>query len=93
MTLKLVGAALVLVNVISLVWGHGYMIEPAARNACYKKFSQCVPNYNANEQFCGGRDVMISHGGKCGACGDEYGKKIHVYPGKYVEKLSSLVFH
>lgn len=82
MSCKIVAVIAVVVNVVVLVRGHGYMIEPAARNACYKKFSQCVPNYNANEQFCGGRAVMISLGGKCGACGDKYGDNIHVYPGR-----------
>lgn len=73
---------------VTVVWGHGYMIDPASRNACYKKFPNCPHNHNANEQFCGGRDVMISLGGKCGTCGDKYGDKIHVYPGKWVDTCS-----
>ena len=70
---------LVLGCVVTLVWGHGYMIDPPSRNACYKEFpDKCPTNNNANEQFCGGRDVMISLGGKCGACGDKYGDKVRV---------------
>lgn len=85
MTSKLAGFTLTVLSAITLVWGHGYMIEPAARNACWKTFpGKCPVNYNLMEQFCGGRGVQISHGGKCGVCGDEYGIKNppNVYPGK-----------
>ncbi|EDO33411.1 predicted protein [Nematostella vectensis] len=86
MAVKSILALSLLCNAVLLVHGHGYMIEPAARNACYMKFpNQCVRNYNANEQFCGGRATQIANGNKCGVCGDSYSNPSppHVYPGKY----------
>ncbi|XP_031553829.1 uncharacterized protein LOC116290855 isoform X2 [Actinia tenebrosa] len=77
---------LILLSLTPLVWSHGYTIDPASRNACWRVFSESCPvNYNDNEQNCGGRDVQISLGGKCGVCGDKYGENIHVHPGKYAK--------
>ncbi|XP_031553827.1 uncharacterized protein LOC116290854 [Actinia tenebrosa] len=84
MAFKLGVSALCLASFVALVWGHGYMIDPPSRNACYKVFpGNCPANYNANEQNCGGRNVQISLGGKCGVCGDKYGVARHIYPGMY----------
>ncbi|XP_020912353.2 uncharacterized protein LOC110250096 [Exaiptasia diaphana] len=83
MAIKVESFAIVLANVIVLVLGHGYMIDPPARNACWKEFGQCVPNYTPNELNCGGRPTQIANDGKCGVCGDRVGTKKHVYPGRY----------
>lgn len=82
MALQVGCSVFVLANVVVLVLGHGYMIDPPARNACWKQFSQCVPNYTPNELNCGGRPTNTPNDGKCGVCGDRVGVTKHVYPGK-----------
>lgn len=69
----------------SLVWGHGRLIEPAARNAAWRYGFDVPPNFDENQQNCGGVGVQWgTNGGKCGVCGDPYnGPQPHVHPGKY----------
>ncbi|XP_048580554.1 uncharacterized protein LOC5522282 isoform X3 [Nematostella vectensis] len=70
---------------LPLAEGHGYLVEPPARNSCYKVFQNCKANYNLNGLNCGGRATQIANGNKCGVCGDSYSSPSppHVYPGKY----------
>lgn len=83
MAVNLSGIGVVLVSLVASVWGHGYMIDPPSRNACYKVFpGKCPPNFTPNELNCGGRATQIGNSGKCGVCGDRYGTSRHVSPGK-----------
>lgn len=77
------------IGLISLVLGHGYMIEPASRNSAWRKGFDNPAHYTDNELNCGGFNVQWSkNGGKCGVCGDPYHLKdqLHVYPGIYAKK-------
>ena len=39
---------------VSIVWTHGRMNEPAARNTAWRFGFNTPPNYNDNELNCGG---------------------------------------
>lgn len=56
------------------VYGHGYMIDPPARNSIWRVMRDRIPqdkiNYTDNELFCGGRGGLERNGGRCGICGD-----------------------
>ena len=43
-----------LVGVVCLVNGHGYLQEPPARNSMWRFGFPNPKNYNDNENFCGG---------------------------------------
>lgn len=62
---------------IGLVHSHGYLQKPPARNSMWRFGFKNPKNYGDNENFCGGAGRMRAHGGKCGVCGDEYGKTQH----------------
>ncbi|KAK7075980.1 hypothetical protein SK128_004364 [Halocaridina rubra] len=65
--LVLMGYAMGTVN------AHGFMSSPAARNSAWRFGFDTTPNYNDNELFCGGREVLHNkNGGHCGVCGDEW---------------------
>lgn len=66
---------LVLACLSASVYGHGYMQKPAARNCMWRFGFPNPKNYGDNENFCGGATRMRNHGGKCGICGDEYGRQ------------------
>jgi len=68
---------LFLACLIGSVSSHGYMQNPPARNCMWRFGFPNPPNYTDNENFCGGAVRMAKHGGKCGVCGDEYGKTQH----------------
>ena len=84
--------ALVSSCLVALVLGHGRMMDPAARNACwrFREFEgKCPSHYTDNELNCGGFNVQwATNNGKCGVCGDPYHEKEqkHVYPGEYAKK-------
>ncbi|XP_072763660.1 uncharacterized protein [Anoplolepis gracilipes] len=65
---------LTLVAIINLqeIYGHGVMMDPINRASAWRKGFPVPPNYTDNEYFCGGREVQIQNGGKCGECGDNY---------------------
>ncbi|KAI3378982.1 hypothetical protein SNEBB_010073 [Seison nebaliae] len=71
---------------VELVSGHGHLINPGARNSCYRQSKSCVANYDINSQYCGGVSTQWSkNGGKCGLCGDPYNApvKAHEPGGKF----------
>ena len=55
----------------------------------WRKGFKTPPNYNDHELFCGGQFYYAKQGGKCGICGDAFGKKQHnVAPGgKYANGI------
>lgn len=60
---------------ISLVWGHGSMVEPPSRAVMADHgFPSNPRDYNWMEGFCGGKGHQWSAeiGGKCGICGDAW---------------------
>jgi len=63
----------VVLGLATIINGHGYMQDPPARNSMWRFGFNNPPNYNDNQQYCGGKDVMKGLGGKCGVCGDRYG--------------------
>lgn len=66
--------------------GHGMLIDPANRASRWR-YGFTGPNqYTDNQLSCGGRNVQWNtHGGKCGACGDEYNiaSPKYTYPGSF----------
>lgn len=47
-----------------LVWSHGRMNEPAARNTAWRYGFNTPPNYNDNELNCGGAGQQHTLNGK-----------------------------
>ncbi|GIY88160.1 chitin-binding type-4 domain-containing protein [Caerostris extrusa] len=63
----------VLLQLTSMVSGHGRLIEPPSRSSMWRFGFKTKPNYNDNELFCGGYTVHWQrNGGKCGVCGDAW---------------------
>ncbi|GIY73092.1 chitin-binding type-4 domain-containing protein [Caerostris darwini] len=63
----------VLLQLTSMVSGHGRLIEPPSRSSMWRFGFKTKPNYNDNELFCGGYTVHWQrNGGKCGVCGDSW---------------------
>lgn len=57
----------------TVVFGHGRLMEPPARNAMWRFGFPNSVNYNDNELFCGGYAVQWEQNqGQCGVCGDAY---------------------
>ena len=74
--------------VVDSVSGHGRLIDPPARNSMWRYGFSNPVNYNDNELNCGGFAYQVSKGGKCGVCGDPYGKaQPHVFPGEYANRI------
>ena len=76
----------ILMALLSLVQGHGYLKNPPSRASRWRFGFSGPTEYTDNQLSCGGRNVQWSqHGGKCGACGDEYGisNPRFVYPGNF----------
>lgn len=73
--------------------GHGLMTEPASRQHAWRipefKEKGAEIEYTDNELNCGGLSVQWNqHKGKCGVCGDEYGKSPQfAYPGKFAKDI------
>ena len=62
-------------SLISLVWGHGSMVEPPSRAVMADHgFPSNPRDYNWMEGFCGGKGHQWSTeiGGRCGICGDPW---------------------
>lgn len=78
-----------LVCLSGMVSGHGYLQKPPARNCMWRFGFDNPKNYNDNENFCGGATRMNELGGKCGVCGDEWGKKEqpHDDGGRYANNI------
>lgn len=64
-----VGHALIVCN------GHGRLIEPPSRSSAFRYGFATPPNYNDHELYCGGFARQQRNGGKCGECGDAWGKR------------------
>ncbi|CAL4064994.1 unnamed protein product [Meganyctiphanes norvegica] len=68
---------LCLTTLIVLVNSHGRLMDPAARNAMWRKGYPNPVNYNDNELYCGGFVVQYQKNkGKCGVCGDDFREKV-----------------
>merc|ERR1711937_241863 len=75
-------------SMFSAAAGHGYLMNPAARNSMWRFGFDNPKNYNDNELFCGGfRHHWVINKGKCGICGDPYGAKVqpHMDGGRYAK--------
>ncbi|RZC33927.1 Chitin bind 3 domain containing protein [Asbolus verrucosus] len=49
------------------------MLEPPNRSSLWRSDPSAPPNYNDNQNYCGGANFQWSSmGGKCGVCGDPY---------------------
>merc|ERR1712002_138984 len=71
---------------IVYVSGHGYMIEPAARNSMWRKGFKNPKDYDDNGLNCGGFSIQWhKNHGKCGVCGDAAHLKVqpHNDGGRY----------
>ena len=78
---------------VDVITGHGRLIDPPARNSMWRYNFPNPPNYNDNELNCGGFSFQWSNDGKCGVCGDPFGKEqMHVYPGKYANNIISKTY-
>lgn len=78
----------VALNLITLVLGHGRMIDPASRNSAWRYGFNTPRHDTDNELNCGGFSVQWdTNKGKCGVCGDPYhfkpGKALYTHPGLY----------
>lgn len=74
---------------ITVVTGHGRMIEPASRNSMWRYNYLNARNYNDMGLNCGGFTNQFEvHMGKCGVCGDPWqGPREHEAGGKYARGL------
>lgn len=75
-------------SLVTLVLGHGMLIDPASRNSAWRFFPDRPAQYTDNELNCGGFNVQWSQNkGKCGVCGDAYHLKNprYVHPGSYAK--------
>lgn len=63
-----------LMHAIDVCNGHGRLIEPPSRSSAFRYGFQTPPNYNDHELYCGGFTRQQKNGGKCGECGDAWGK-------------------
>ena len=76
------------------VSSHGRLIDPPARNSMWRFGFSNPPNFNDNELNCGGFSYQWSNEGKCGVCGDPFGKaQLHVYPGKYANNIITKTYN
>ena len=73
----------------SVVFGHGRLLDPPSRNYMWRVGFRNPDNYNDNELNCEGFAHQWSvSGGKCGVCGDPYGKEqAHAFPGRYANNI------
>ncbi|XP_063615493.1 uncharacterized protein LOC134788558, partial [Penaeus indicus] len=76
----------VLVLFISIIRGHGRLVEPPSRASAWR-FGFDVPvDYNDDESFCGGVEHQYQNqSGRCGICGDAWDEnpRPHEAGGKY----------
>ncbi|XP_071164894.1 uncharacterized protein [Mytilus edulis] len=84
-TKALVTYILIINSFISSIHGHGRLIDPPGRASMWRYGFNTPVDYNDNQLFCGGYNVhQFQNGGKCGVCGDEYGKpQLYSPPGKF----------
>ncbi|XP_063708829.1 uncharacterized protein LOC134837389 [Culicoides brevitarsis] len=64
---------LVLSGLLTLVQGHGMLIDPVNRASRFRYDGRATPDWNDNGLNCGGYSLQHGlNGGKCGICGDSY---------------------
>ena len=58
---------------VTIVSGHGRLIEPPSRSTMWRYGFSNPPNFNDHEIYCGGfTRQWRTNGGKCGVCGDPW---------------------
>ncbi|RUS86789.1 hypothetical protein EGW08_005449 [Elysia chlorotica] len=74
---------------IHVTSGHGRLRSPPGRSSMWRDGFRTSHNYQDNELFCGGRWWQWEvHGGKCGVCGDPWGKRQdNQPPGRYARPI------
>ncbi|XP_012943219.1 uncharacterized protein LOC106013054 [Aplysia californica] len=66
-------SALVLLQVLAVVLGHGRLRQPPGRSTMWRDGFPVPENYMDNQLNCGGRWIQWdAFGGKCGECGDPW---------------------
>ena len=55
-----------------LVNSHGRLLDPPARSSAWRYDSRFPAFFNDNQMFCGGFQVQLQNGGKCGICGENF---------------------
>ncbi|XP_014610244.1 PREDICTED: uncharacterized protein LOC106790084 [Polistes canadensis] len=69
---KLFIVVILMVISVEEIYGHGMLMEPVNRSSAWRKGFKVPKNYDDDGNFCGGLNVQIKNGGKCGICGDDY---------------------
>ena len=60
-------------NILTLIKGHGRLIEPPSRSTMWRYGFNNPPNFNDHEIYCGGfTRQWQTNQGRCGVCGDPY---------------------
>lgn len=67
----------ILLQVIDVCKGHGSLIEPPSRSSAWRFGFKTPINYDDMSLNCGGLKRQTKNGGKCGICGDPWGKLTH----------------
>ena len=58
---------------MTLIKGHGRLIEPPSRSTMWRYGFNNPPNFNDHEIYCGGfTRQWQTNQGRCGVCGDPY---------------------
>lgn len=63
---------LILILVIKEIYCRGRLIDPPARSSAWRYDNRFPTYYDDNQMFCGGLQVQLNNGGKCGICGENY---------------------
>lgn len=64
-----------LMQLITVCNGHGRLMEPPGRSSAWRVGFKTPTNYDDDQLYCGGLTHQRKNGGKCGVCGDPYGKR------------------
>jgi Lytic polysaccharide mono-oxygenase, cellulose-degrading len=79
--------AVLLVNLVDEISGHGMLMDPVNRASRWRKDGSNPRDYDDMQGFCGGFTVQWSqNGGKCGLCGDNFSDampRTHELGGKF----------
>ncbi|XP_034661430.1 uncharacterized protein LOC117896984 [Drosophila subobscura] len=68
----LLSVALMMAIGLQQIDAHGMMLNPPSRSSRWRYDGSAPQNYNDNELFCGGMNVQVNNGGRCGLCGDNF---------------------
>ena len=59
--MMLLAMSVLVLAIFDGVQGHGRLLVPPGRSTCFREgITGCMPNYNDNQLFCGGRVVSTS---------------------------------